>query len=216
MTPPPGCVTTSWLPACRVIVQHLLGHKKADYLVHLPLLQAAFRQHFRARLTAKDWQVDPAVWRKNWGVHIHPAGSGAHALRYLGAYVARSVIGDSRIVASNEQTVTFLWKDRADNRLKPMTVPGEAFVARYLRHVLPRGLRSIRYYGYLHPAAIRKRERVRMFTGSPILFGPRPKPLPVGVPTCPTCKREMTCIARLPRRRFSRGPPRREPSFRSA
>jgi hypothetical protein len=27
------------------------------------------------------------------------------------------------------------------------------FVKRYLRHVLPSGLRSIRYYGFCHPAA---------------------------------------------------------------
>jgi len=58
------------------------------------------------------------------------------------------------------------------------------------------------------PAAVRNRERVRMFTGSPILFGPRPKPLPIGIPTCPSCQKEMICVARLPRMFFNRGPPR--------
>jgi hypothetical protein len=178
------------------------------YLVHLDLLQAAFREHFRRLLSAKGWDVDPSVWTKDWGVHIQAAGSGSHALRYLGAYVARSVINDRRIVSVTDQTVTFLAKDRTDKRFKPKTVTGNEFVTRYLRHVLPRGLRSIRYYGYCHPAAVRNRERVRIFTGSPILFGPRPKPLPIGIPSCPSCKKEMICIARLPRLFFNRGPPR--------
>ncbi len=181
--------------------------KKADYLVHLPLLQAAFRQHFRRLLKIKGWQVDPSVWTKDWGVHIQAAGSGSHALRYLGAYVARSVISDQRIVSFTDKTVTFLWKDRDEKRFNPKTVTGREFVTRYLRHVLPRGLRSIRYYGYMHPAAVRNRERVRIFTGSPILFGPRPKPLPMGIPSCPSCQKEMTCIARLPRSWLNRGPP---------
>jgi hypothetical protein len=181
--------------------------KQEKYLVHLPLLQAAFRQHFRRLLTAKDWQVDPAVWTKSWGVHIQPAGSGSHALRYLGAYVARSVIGDKRIVSFTDKTVTFLWKDRDEKCFKERTLTDREFVTLYLRHVLPRGLRSIRYYGFLHPAAVRNRERVRLFTGSPILFGPRPNPLPVGIPACPSCKKDMTHVARLPRAWFNRGPP---------
>ncbi len=182
--------------------------KSADYLVHLSHLQAAFQQHFRRLLREQGWQVDPSVWRKKWGVHIQPAGTGSHAIRYLGAYVARSVIRDQRIISFTDQMVTFLWKDRDEKRFKPMTVTGREFVARYLRHVLPRGLRSIRYYGYCHPAAVRNRERVRMFTGSPILFGPRPKPLPVGIPTCPSCKKEMVCVARIPRAWLNRGPPK--------
>lgn len=177
------------------------------YLVHLKRLQAAFREHFRRLLSAKGWQVDPSVWTKDWGVHIKAVGSGSHAIRYLGAYVARSVISDQRIVSLDGDRVTFLAKDRSDNRFKPITVTGQEFVRRYLRHVLPQGLRSIRYYGFCHPAAFRNRERVRMLTGSPILFGPRPKPLPVGIPTCPSCRKEMTCVARLPRLLFSRGPP---------
>lgn len=181
--------------------------KDARYLVHLALLKAAFREQFRRLITAKGWQVDPAVWTKEWGVHIKAAGDGAHALRYLGAYVARSVISDQRILSLNGGCVTFLAKDRSDNRFKPRTVTGTEFVRRYLRHVLPRGLRSIRYYGYCHPAALRNRERVRIFTGSPIFFGPRPKPLPIGIPTCPSCQKEMTCVARLPRTFFNRGPP---------
>ena len=49
--------------------------------------------------------------------------------------------------------------------LGQMSIPAVEFVERYLRHVLPRGLRSIRHYGFCHPAAKRKRERIGVHSG---------------------------------------------------
>jgi hypothetical protein len=43
-----------------------------------------------------------------------------------------------------------------------MTLTGSEFVCHYLRHVLPSGLRSIRYYGFCHPAAKAKRQRIQI------------------------------------------------------
>ncbi len=202
--------------------------KNANFLMRVEVLSGAFRQHFRLRLQEARWEVDPAVWRKDWGVNIQPfsdaAGNGAeaNAIKYLGAYVCRTAIGDSRIVAMDESEVTFRWKDRDDhNREKQSTIPGVEFVRRYLRHVLPRGLRSIRRYGYCHPAAKNKRERVQLHTGMPLLIGPPPaesetKPHPW---RCPCCGGVMKPVAKLPRlwtpspvtrslRRRLRAPPR--------
>jgi hypothetical protein len=81
----------------------------------------------------RGWQADPQVWTKDWGVHIQPAGSGAAALKYLGAYVACSAISDGRIFAVDERGVTFRWKDRSHhNRSKVTTLTGSEFVRRYL------------------------------------------------------------------------------------
>jgi hypothetical protein len=146
--------------------------KQPDFLVHLPLLQAAFRRHLHRLFQAHDWEVDPDVWGRNWGVHIQPAGDGGAALKYLGAYVARTAIGDARMVRITEETVTFRWKNRdAGNRTELCTLQGVEFVERYLRHVLPRGLRSIRYYGFCHPSAKVKRLRVQCHAGGPVQLG---------------------------------------------
>jgi hypothetical protein len=59
--------------------ERLVRVKKPEFLLHLPHLQAAFRQHLYRLLKENDWPVDPSVWRKDWGVHIQPAGSGASA-----------------------------------------------------------------------------------------------------------------------------------------
>lgn len=182
--------------------------KQADFLVHLPHLHAAFRQHLHRLLAEAEWQVDPQVWKKNWGVHIQPTGSGASALKYLGMYVARTAIGDSRILHIGENTVTFSWKDRADhNRTKPLTLSGEKFVRRYLRHALPQGLRSIRYYGFCHPTAKASRMRVQLHSGAPVQFGPAVSSANCATHQCPKCGGATRLLARFGARRRGRGPP---------
>jgi hypothetical protein len=174
--------------------------KSANFLVALDPLKIAFRHEFRELFEAKGWRADPAVWHKDWGIHIKPFGSGANAVKYLGAYVSRTAIGDHRIVSMDgpkNNEVTFLWKDRNDgDKIKPERVSGVEFVRRYLRHVLPKGLRSIRYYGYCHPTAKNKREGVRFHTGMPLQVGAAAKEekSPRGVPSCSCCKEPMEWI----------------------
>ena len=188
--------------------------KNPQFLVYLPHLQCAFRQHFYRLLKEQDWPVDPQVWGKDWGVHIQPAGSGASAVKYLGAYVARTAINDARMLALTDDSVTFRWKDRSDqNRTKIKTLPGIQFVRHYLRHVLPTGLRSVRYYGFCHPTAKANRLRVQLHSGKPILLGScesLPCPAPASsAPLCPKCGQATQLIFSLSLWNKTRGPPRR-------
>lgn len=189
--------------------------KNANFLLHVTPLRAAFRHHFRKLLSEQGWEVDPRVWRKDWGVDIRPFGTGERAVKYLAAYVCRTAIGDSRIVACDDHSVTFRYKDRSDHdRVKTETIPGEEFAARYLRHVLPRGLRSTRYYGFCHPAAVKNRERLRFHTGRPLFIsGSSQQALTETTalwPCCPNCNRLMRWSGRIPPIRLP-GPTERAP-----
>ena len=188
--------------------------KDDQFLVFLPHLQGAFREHFQRRFEALAWPVNPAAWRKDWGVHIQPAGSGAAALKYLGRYVARTAITDARMLEVSEHDVTFRWKDRAQNCDAILRLPGVEFVERYLRHVLPVGLRSIRYYGFCHPAAKARRLRVQLHSGRVVEFGatPAPKPTSSACPACPRCGRPTKKIFALTPAYAIRGPPAAPPS----
>jgi hypothetical protein len=146
-------------------------------------------------------------------VHIQPAGAGASALHYLSAYVSRTAITNARMVKVDESSVTFRWKDRGhNNKPRLMTLPGVEFTARYLRHVLPAGLRSIRYYGFCHPAAKASRMRVQLHSGRAVELGNTQSILPddltePGCPPCPRCGHVTQLVFTLARWHSERGPP---------
>ncbi len=156
--------------------------KKEDYLIHIEALAAAFRHHFGAQMQLHGWQSDPAVWQKKWKVNVQPFGDGDNAIKYLGRYISRSVIGDSRLVSITDTHVTFRYKDRgkgkAQDRAKApieriTTLEGTEFVRRYLRHVLPDKLRGIRHYGFCHSAAKENRQHIKEQSE---LRNPTPRP----------------------------------------
>ena len=177
--------------------------RNPEFLLKFEPLGGAFRERFLSAMQQRGWGFDPALRRKEWGVQIQPCGNGAAALKYLGAYVCRSVIGNSRILAMDERSVTFSWKDRSKaNAPQSATIEGIEFVRRYLRHVLPRGLRAIRYYGYCHPAATRNRQRVQFHTGRPLILEPQRETAPAPEtpwPPCPCCRRPMRRTAYVTR-----------------
>jgi predicted Zn-ribbon and HTH transcriptional regulator len=97
------------------------------------------------------------LYRTEWVVHIEaPFASPKALVKYLGQYTHRVAISNNRIIHADQHTVTFSYKDYADNgRRKTMTLSTTEFIRRFLLHVLPQGFRKIRYYGFL---AVRARK----------------------------------------------------------
>lgn len=198
--------------------------RSPGYLVSQPHLCALFRARFRqklAQLAATHPHeplpaIDPAVWQMNWGVYLQPFGDGRNAIKYLGRYVCRTAISDSRLVAVDKSSVRFTWKDRAHGQVRRIEqISGVEFVARYLRHVLPTGMRAIRRYGFCHPAAKRKRERIAFHTGRPLIIGPVEPPPPKPGQVCRCCGAPMRLVRRiLPAWKCGRAPP--VPQLRAA
>ena len=88
-----------------------------------------------------------------WVVYAKRPFAGPKAvLAYLSRYTHRVAIANSRLIALNEQGVTFKWKDyRAKQRYrhKTMTLSSDEFMRRFLLHVLPSGFHRIRHYGLI-------------------------------------------------------------------
>ena len=93
------------------------------------------------------------VRKCEWVVYAKRPFAGPQAvLAYLSRYTHRVAISNSRLLAMDEQGVTFRWKDyraKGKKRYKPMTLPPEEFMRRFLLHVLPGGFHRIRHYGLL-------------------------------------------------------------------
>ncbi len=78
---------------------------------------------------------------------------------------------------------------------------------------MPIGIRAIRRYGYCHPAAKIKRERLAFHTGIPLVLGADDPPPPKPAPLCPCCKQKMVSVVRLLALwKIGRDPPRNIPS----
>ena len=88
-----------------------------------------------------------------WVVYAkRPFAGPAAVLAYLSRYTHRVAIANSRLIALDEQGVTFKWKDyRAKERYrhKTMTLTSDEFIRRFLLHVLPSGFHRIRHYGLI-------------------------------------------------------------------
>ena len=99
-------------------------------------------KRFLAPLRTIDWVVDGRA----------PFAGPRQVLRYLSRYTHRVAISNRRIVAVDDSSVSFRWKDyRIDgpDRWKTMTLAPFEFIRRFLIHVLPKGFHRIRHYGLL-------------------------------------------------------------------
>jgi hypothetical protein len=86
-----------------------------------------------------------------WVVYAKRPFAGPQAvLAYLSRYTHRVAIANSRLIAFDDNGVTFKWKDyraKGRDRQKVMTLASEEFIRRFLIHVLPSGFHRIRHYG---------------------------------------------------------------------
>ena len=89
--------------------------------------------------------------RHDWVVYAKPAfGGPMQVLRYLGRYTHRVAISNHRLLAFDQERVTFRWKDYAHGgKQGTMTLGTTEFLRRFFLHVLPRGFVRIRHFGFL-------------------------------------------------------------------
>jgi Putative transposase/Transposase zinc-binding domain len=126
---------------------------------YLELLRAAFDQgklqfqgglaHLACAHAFTRWLTP--LYQKDWVVYAKPPfGGPAQVLKYLARYTHRVAISNHRLLSLADGKVAFRYKDYADDqRHKVMTLSAEAFLRRFLTHVLPRSFVKIRHYGLL-------------------------------------------------------------------
>ena len=128
-----------------MLAKLLAAHKAGRLAFFGPHAHLAERRAFAAYLAP--------LRRITWYVYAKPPFGGPKAvLAYLARYTHRVAIANSRLLARDQQGITFRYKDyRADDRArqKVMTLATNEFIRRFLLHVLPHGFHRIRHYGLL-------------------------------------------------------------------
>jgi hypothetical protein len=129
--------------------QRWVQPKNPAFLVPGFALSKIFRGKFKAGLKKLGLfdQVPAAVWQHHWVVHCQHAGSGTKVLDYLGRYVFRIAISNSRLEYFEDGQVTFGYRDNKTQQLQHLSLSAHEFIRRFLRHVLPKGFVKVRSYG---------------------------------------------------------------------
>ena len=168
------------------------GKTEAGYLFNHTALAKVFRAKMLAGIEAAGLPL-PARHPPQWIAHCKGAGTGKPALIYLGRYLYRGVIREQDILACDNGQVRFGWRNAETGKLEQRTVPGADFLWLILQHVLPKGFRRARNFGFLHPNCKRLITLLQLllkvdpgrFTDSIKQRGPIP---------CPCCGAAMTIV----------------------
>jgi hypothetical protein len=92
------------------------------------------------------------LYAKRWVLKTQASfASARHVVGYLGQYIHRVAITNERIVAIDQNKVTFRLKDyRNGGRPDVISLDGVEFIRRFVMHILPYRFVRIRYFGIYH------------------------------------------------------------------
>jgi Putative transposase len=200
---------TQWQPA------------RQTYLVPVRALSKLFRGLFRALVHQEgpELNIPEAVWATEWVVYGQPTVQGTEqVLRYVGRYVYRIALTNTRMLSIDDGQVRFRDQDSQLHRWTTLALPAQACIRRLLPHVWPQGFHKVRYDELWSPAHRALLPRVQLAlaglapTPSPAAPEPAtcaddryPPPRRAGQ-TCPHCGHGSLVLLR-PMPRLQRGPP---------
>ena len=149
---------------------------------------------------AKAFAAFLAPLRKlRWFVYSKRPFAGPKAvLAYLSRYTHRVAISNSRLIAADEESVTFKVKDyrvEGPGRYTTMTLTTGEFIRRFLLHVLPKGFHRIRHYGLLAGGAREENlAKARELLAASLSAHTKEEPADWDATTCPCCGGRMIII----------------------
>ena len=188
---------------------------RPNYLLPIKALGGRCRTLFQSRLQKEHpklfAEVPGKVWRRHWNVDSRAAGSGENALRYLARYVFKTATSNRQVQLLADGKVHWPYRHSKTGKLTSIQLAPSDFMARFLQHILPRSFARVRTFGWLHPAARVRLNRVRALLRQEPLLSPAeqqtwkpptepPPALPLAAsscsaPLCPRCQKLMRLVA---------------------
>lgn len=164
--------------------------KKGKYLFNYTAMAKVFRARFLAALNKAELPIPQGVPKK-WVVDCSHVGKGITALKYLSRYLYRGVISEKNIISNQNGRVTFKYIESKTGNTRYRTLKGEDFLHLIMQHVLPKGFRRVRDYGFLHGNAKKLLFLVQLILHVCLKeIKQRPRP----VFKCPCCKTPMVIV----------------------
>lgn len=167
--------------------QRLWRNKGSGYLFNEKALAKVFRAKILDGIRQAGLRL-PDQYPEDWVVHCKAVGSGDKALVYLGRYLYRGVLPEKNIVSNRDGNVTFRYQNSATRKMETRRLPGVEFLRLILLHILPKGFRRARNFGFLHPNSklVKLVQLIKRVSIPPL----RPRP----VVSCTCCGKPMRIV----------------------
>ena len=163
---------------------------KGKYLFNAFSLANVFRARCLAEFENYGFYL-PAKGSGKWVVDCRHVGKGSSVLKYLSRYLYRGVLSEKNIVANKRGEVTFKYIESDKGTARFRTLKGEDFLYLLLQHILPRGFRRVRDYGFLHGNAKKILTLIQIILHVKIYF-PKSRPRPTF--KCSQCRAIMVIV----------------------
>ena len=167
--------------------QRLWRNKDSGYLFNEKALAKVFRAKMLDGIKRAGLKL-PDSYPEDWVAHCKAVGFGDKALVYLGRYLYRGVLPENNIVANRDGNITFRYQNSATRKMETRTLNGVNFLRKILLHILPKGFRRARNFGFLHPNSklVKLVQLIKQVTIPP----PQPRP----AVSCTCCGKPMRVV----------------------
>ena len=131
--------------------------KTWQYLL-LTEIQKRFKKNIEIRKI-----ISKLFKEKDKGLYVYAKGrmfNAKGAVRYIGRYVSRPAIAESRIKGYDGKEVTFYYERHEDGEKVEVTLSAEEFIKKVIRHIPDSQFKMVRYYGIY---SRRSKQKVREF-----------------------------------------------------
>jgi len=171
--------------------QHSLWKPKpGKYLFNGRAMAKVFRAKFTEAMSRQGFRI-PEHAPPQWVVQCQHVGRGEPALTYLARYLYRGVIREENILRHENGEITFQYQDNQTRQWKKRTETAVKFLWLVLQHVLPKGFRRTRDYGFLHGNSGQILQRLQLILR--VAFFPS-EPETTVSRHCPCCQTVMRLI----------------------
>lgn len=90
------------------------------------------------------------LYQKSWVVHLKKkTANQQHNVKYVGRYLKRPPLAETRITNYDEKGVTFFYLSHYTKQRTLVTLTTTEFISRLIRHIPDQNFRLIRYYNWL-------------------------------------------------------------------
>jgi hypothetical protein len=161
------------------------------FFIHQQALANLFRGKLLSKLTELKISFPKHLYGIKWQADCDLKGNGKGALEYLSRYLIKGVVSQKELSYTENGKVRLSYIESKTKFRKNRDFSETGFLTTLVKHVLPKGFRRVREYGFLAPAA------KKMLTQIQLIFGAKPPitPLPEAPKIlCKCCKKPMKII----------------------